>query len=57
MYPQNVHKHIILILIRSQEHVYFTGFKLIKCSLETFLTVSLVFFLDYEISPTDLFIQ
>lgn len=38
-FPLTVRKSIILILIRSQSPVYFTGFKLIRCTLESFMQV------------------
>lgn len=39
-YPPEYQKYMILIIARSQELTYFTGFNLIRCSLETFGKVS-----------------
>lgn len=35
-YPPELQKHFILFIARSQENVHFTGFNLIRCSLENF---------------------
>lgn len=38
-YPPNVRKYVVLIIVRSQEPVYFTGLKIIPCTLEVFMKV------------------
>lgn len=38
-YPPEIHKFFILIIARSQIPADFTGFKLIRCTLETFVQV------------------
>lgn len=38
-YPIYIRKYFLLILARSQIPVYFTGFKIVRCSLETFKKV------------------
>lgn len=35
-YPLELQKHFILIIARSQEDVHFTGFNLVRCTLEVF---------------------
>lgn len=40
-YPLKMRKYLILIMVRSQSPVYFTGLKLIRCTLEVFMKVRL----------------
>lgn len=51
-YPPNLRKQIAFIIARSQEPVYFTGLKIIKCTLEVFMKVRFVtihaFFLNLK---------
>lgn len=35
-YPVGMQKHMVLIIARSQEPVYFSGLSLIRCTVETF---------------------
>lgn len=35
-YPDEVRKHIILIIARGQEHVYFMGYGVVRATLEVF---------------------
>lgn len=35
-YPAKLRKHIVLIIVRSQEQVIFTGLNLMGCTLEVF---------------------
>lgn len=39
-YPLNHRTFVQLVILRSQTAVYFTGFKLFRCTLETFGNVS-----------------
>lgn len=38
--PLSLRKRFCLIILRSQKPVHFTGFKIIRCTLETFSAVS-----------------
>lgn len=40
-YPNECQKYLILIMARSQTPFYLTGFKLYKCSLISFTSVSM----------------
>lgn len=40
-YPPKLQKYMILIIARSQETIYFTGFNLVYCTLEVFAKVSI----------------
>lgn len=39
-FPINIQKYLILIIIRSQNPIYFTGLGLLNCTLESFGKVS-----------------
>lgn len=38
-YPLICRKYVLLMILRSQRPVYFTGFKIVSCNLETFVRV------------------
>lgn len=40
--PPNLRKRVWMIMLRSQSPVYFTGFKLIRCTLEVYSSVSMI---------------
>lgn len=39
-YPDEVKKFMIIVIARSQKTIYFTGFKMVRCTLEVFMRVS-----------------
>lgn len=41
-YPIHLQKYVTLVIVRSQEPMYFTGFNLIRCTVETFGKVSIL---------------
>lgn len=56
-YPAELRKYNIYIIIRSQEPILFTGLKIIKCSKEVFLKVSILFRFNINIQTYICLIQ
>lgn len=42
-YPPSLRKNLILIMARSQNFSYFTGYQIIRCTLEVFMKVNSLF--------------
>lgn len=49
-YPTHLQKYVTLVIVRSQQPMYFTGFNLIRCSIETFGKVNQFFSFIFLIS-------
>lgn len=43
-YPSRIQRHSVLLIARSQKPIYFSGFKMVRCTLESFAKVSRDFF-------------
>lgn len=39
-YPPSLRKHLVIMMMRTQKPTHIKGFKMITCSLETFMSVS-----------------
>lgn len=41
-YPAGVRKYTVMMMARSQKNIYFTGLKLVYCTLEEFMKVFII---------------
>lgn len=55
-YPPILKKYLILMIARSQEEIFFSGFGFVYCTLEILLKVRVVFFLENHLFFNALFL-